>query len=399
MSDDRDEFLTLDHRVSETVSEENLALTCGSNDSDGSDTDAGMLEPTVIRGGAWLQRARFKPLRWAVAGLLPEGFALLVGPPKAGKSWLVLGLLLAVASGRKALGCIPAGPARPVLYLALEDGDRRMQARCRSLLGDREAIPESFHYVLEVEPGRLHELIEGFLEEHPDAAMVVIDTLGKVAPPAAMGESQYGKDYRVGTGFKRITADHPGLTLLVLHHDRKAAADDFVDSISGTHGLAGSSDSVLVLGRARQSKDGVLRVTGRDVPENSYALALDGIGHWRLDGADLEAAADKLIQREAAARQARFSETSSGIVDYVRQARREVPAKEIREKFGKNSDQYLKRRVEDGTLRKAGWGLYVVPDAVPQEPLSEPSEPQVGGQIDSDTLDAEVSECQNEVDR
>ena len=81
-----------------------------------------------IKTGSWLDRQVFSPLKWAVPGIIPEGFGLLIGPPKLGKSWLVLGLLLTVAEGGKALGAIHT-EQRPVLYAALEDGDRRMQQR------------------------------------------------------------------------------------------------------------------------------------------------------------------------------------------------------------------------------------------------------------------------------
>ena len=119
-------------------------------DSDIGEDDEQLL--AGVRDGTWLTAQQFPPLTYAVDGLIPEGFALVVGPPKAGKSWLALALLLAVASGGVALGVIKAGPPRRVLYLALEDGDRRMQDRCRSLLGPGEHIPAPFHYLTRLQP-------------------------------------------------------------------------------------------------------------------------------------------------------------------------------------------------------------------------------------------------------
>jgi RecA-family ATPase len=78
----------------------------------------------TLRTGAWLDAQVFPPLSYAVPGLIPKGSVLLVGAPQIGKSWLVLGVGLAAASGGKALGLDI--PKRPVLYLALEDGDRRL---------------------------------------------------------------------------------------------------------------------------------------------------------------------------------------------------------------------------------------------------------------------------------
>src|SRR4029453_4152378 len=39
------------------------------------------------------------PVRWVVPGLIAEGLTLLVGGAKVGKSWAVLGIGLAVATG------------------------------------------------------------------------------------------------------------------------------------------------------------------------------------------------------------------------------------------------------------------------------------------------------------
>ncbi|MBV8539076.1 MAG: AAA family ATPase [Pseudonocardiales bacterium] len=104
-----------------------------------------------LRDGAWLDAQRFHPLRYLVPGVIPEGSTLLVGPPKIGKSWFVLACALATACGGYALGVIPI-EKRPVLYLALEDGDRRLQDRCRTLLGD-DPIPPGFEYMTTIQPG------------------------------------------------------------------------------------------------------------------------------------------------------------------------------------------------------------------------------------------------------
>src|SRR5215217_3565759 len=66
-------------------------------------SDADKLLAT-LRTGDWLDAQEFPPLTYAVPGLIPEGSVLLVGPPKIGKSWLVLTIALAAASGGKALG-------------------------------------------------------------------------------------------------------------------------------------------------------------------------------------------------------------------------------------------------------------------------------------------------------
>lgn len=334
-----------------------------------------------IRSGAWLDAQVFPPLRYAVPGLIPEGFSILIGPPKAGKSWLILGTLLGMAAGGRVLGYIHTDRPARVLYLALEDGDRRMQDRCRVLLGEGQPIPPLFHYITTVQPGRVLDLIRAFLDRYPDTALVVIDTLGKVMPPASPGESAYQRDYRVGGALKRIADQRPGLALVVLHHDRKAGSEDFVDSVSGTHGLAGSADTIVVLARKRQSTEGLLKITGRDVPEGEYALQLaDGVA-WQLDGVNLAAAAARARQREDAGG---LSDTSTSVVDFVRAAGPAgITAGAVVEKFGKDAYQYLARRVDDGRLIKLGRGRYAVPHT-PVSEVSELSYAQVSARVEPD---------------
>lgn len=353
-----------------------------SDTSDGSDGTTGNDDARLLAGvrdGAWLSTQDFPPLAYAVEGLIPEGFTVEVGPPKAGKSWLTLALLLAVASGGIALGAIKAAPSRRVLYLALEDGDRRMQDRCRALLAPDEPIPELFCYKTRILPGSVLQTLAAWMRRHPDTAMVVVDTLGKVMPPAMMGESAYQRDYRVGSALKSIADSHPGMAVMVLHHDRKAAAEDFVDSVSGTHGLAGAADTVMVLCRKRQSTEGVLKVTGRDVPEAEYALTIADGKTWQLDGVSLTAAAARARQREDS--QA-LGDTSVQVLNVIREHPEGIRASELVPRFGKDVYQYLKRLTDAGRIDKPHRGLYIA-----LSETSGPSEPQVSEPPESDAAD------------
>lgn len=311
-----------------------------------------------IRTGAWLDAQTFPPIRWSVPGVLPEGMALIVGPPKAGKSWLVLEVALAVAAGGKVLGKVDAGPARPVLYLALEDGDRRLQDRCRMLLGE-EPLPDRFEYATKVVPGQAAATVAAWLEvTHHDAGpLVVVDTLGKARPPGTPGESAYAADYRIGGQFKEIADAHPGSTVLLVHHDRKAGAEDFVDSVSGTHGLAGAADTIIVLARPRGESSGLLKVTGRDVDESEYAITQgpNGCG-WEIQGGDLEAAATFAQQARAVSG---LGDRSADIVAYVNQHPDGVTPSDVEAALGvTRARDYLARAATAGRIVKAARGRY-----------------------------------------
>jgi hypothetical protein len=251
------------------------------------------LTTTSRRRTAWtaaeLMALTFPDPKWAVPGILAEGVNLLCGPPKVGKSWLSLSLGLAVASGGTAFGSVPV-VGGPVLYLALEDTPRRLQSRMGKILGGQPAPPG---LTLATDcpplPQGGAEAIANWIGRNPDARMVVIDVFTKVRGSALPGMSAYEADYAAITHVKRL-ADRHEIAVVLVHHVRKMASEDFLTEVSGTNGLAGAADATLVLKRARGQADGVLHVTGRDVDEAEYALSFDApSGSWKLlDGSVIE---------------------------------------------------------------------------------------------------------------
>ena len=126
-------------------------------------------------------------LEYVVDAIIPEGLGLLVAPPKKGKSFLVgnVGLAVAAAESRWGHPC----HQRPVLYLALEDGHRRLQDRFRRILGGRRH-PRGDRVVIKASP---NEALRADRRIHRSARrgkpLVILDTLGKVKPPKGPGRS------------------------------------------------------------------------------------------------------------------------------------------------------------------------------------------------------------------
>jgi hypothetical protein len=309
-----------------------------------------------LRDGAWLDQQVFPRLTYAVPGVVPEGSTLLAGAPKIGKSLLVLGFALGVSCGGMALGM--KVERRPVLYLALEDGHRRMQDRCRALL-EGETIPAGFHYLIRVEPGTELETIDAWLRrQHDDAPLVILDTLGRAMPPAMLGESPYSRDYRVGAALKRLADDYPGTALLVNHHDRKAASADFVETVSGTNGLAGAADTIVTLSRRRHEARGVLRVTGRDVAEGAYAMELDGHGSWRLLGNDLDEAAANAFRIEAIEG---VGDRMADVIEFVCACPNGTTPRDVADALAMSNDdagKYLRRAAEKNRIVRISRGVF-----------------------------------------
>ncbi|NJP98671.1 AAA family ATPase [Nonomuraea sp. FMUSA5-5] len=229
-----------------------------------------------------LMAMTFPEPRWAVPGIIAEGLSLLAGPPKVGKSWLSLGLGIAVASGAKALEAIELEPG-PVLYLALEDTARRLQNRMGKILGGQPAPKDlTLATTCPTLPAGGEEAIARWLDRNTNARLVVIDVFAKIRGITPPGLSAYDADYAAMSRAKRL-ADTYGVAVVLIHHVRKMASEDFLSEVSGTNGLAGAADATLVLKRARGTADGVLHVTGRDVEEAEYAMAFQpAAGLWHL---------------------------------------------------------------------------------------------------------------------
>jgi hypothetical protein len=215
---------------------------------------------------------KFAPVKWVIPDVLCEGLTIKAGRPKLGKSWGVLDWALAVVGDRLALGSI-ACEQGDVLVLALEDSKRRLKGRIEKL----GAKPNQRMTVCvewpRIDEGGL-EAIKTWLEQHPAARLVVIDTLAKVRPRGVSNKDAYQADADALTELHRL-ANERAVAIVVVHHTRKADAEDWLDTVGGTTGITGVADSVIVLKRERGQADAFLFGTGRDLPEFELPLRFD----------------------------------------------------------------------------------------------------------------------------
>lgn len=316
---------------------------------------------------ATLMAATLPPVRWAVPGLLPEGVVLLAGRPKLGKSWLTLGLAVAVSKGGVALGTRPVAQG-DVLYLALEDNRRRLQKRLGMLLADGVA-PERLKIALEW-PRLDHggaELLDDWLAVHPGARLIVVDTLKKVRPRTSGMRSVYDLDYEALEPLLPVAAEH-GVAILIVHHTRKADADDPLDTISGSTGLTGGVDGAMVLKRERGRADAFLHVSGRDIEED-IELAL----RWNADAAGWTIAGD--------ADEYRLSAERAAIMRVLEEAGEPMTPTEAAGALGKGVNGVkttMWRMAHDGQLVSKG-GRYSMRFRNPSNPVTEKGEEHASG--------------------
>ena len=219
-----------------------------------------------------LQQKDIPPIHFIVNNLLSVGLNILASPPKYGKSWMMLALCLAVASGGRFLGYTTNQCG--CLYLALEDSQRRLKTRMDKLLAGK-AAPAGFHFATmadTIDNGLFDELAD-FLKVHPDTGLIVIDTLQRVRGTAHGKEGAYAADYRE-VGALKAFADSHNVALLLVHHLRKMKDDgDPFNMISGTNGIMGAADATLVLTKEKRGdSNATLSVVGRDVESSDTVL-------------------------------------------------------------------------------------------------------------------------------
>jgi hypothetical protein len=243
-----------------------------------------------IKTAAQLLKMEFPPIKWIVDGLIGDGMTMIVGAPKIGKSWFVLGLALAAAQKGRFLGQLPAA-ADGVLYLALEDTDRRLQNRLKKM-GATQI--DNFHITTQWNDGLIG--LKNYLSSHRDINLVIIDTLARFANIEDM--NAYAETTNALAGIKRI-ADDLKIAIVVIHHAGKGKntrdqfkKGDWMEAALGSTGLTGATDSTIYIFRDRENgegqtgtkKAGELRVTGRDSADQKYKLVFDGtIGSWTID--------------------------------------------------------------------------------------------------------------------
>ena len=190
----------------------------------------------------------FEPIKYIVPGFIVEGLTLFAGKPKIGKSWLLMHAAWAVADSNYTLGGISC-EGGDVLYAALEDNKRRLQSRMTKLFGTAH-WPERLCFVNDMP--RLASGGLGFIKTWIDSVkrprLVIIDTLAMVRMPNRKDQNSYDADYAAVKDLRDLAAKH-GVAILLVHHLRKAEADDPFDTISGTLGLTGAPDTVMIIYR------------------------------------------------------------------------------------------------------------------------------------------------------
>jgi len=325
---------------------------------------------------------RFEPVRYVVPELFPEGVTLLASRPKLGKSWLLLQIATAVASGRVTMmastGPVPIGD---VLFLALEDGERRLQRRLTKYYGaQRENWPARFTPATSwcrLDQGGLDDL-RAWCASVEKPTLIVIDILKRVRPPKLKNQTDYEADYMATQGLQELTSEIGGLAIIASCHDRKMDAEDVFDTISGTLGMTGGVDTIAVI--KRRAGGITLHVEGRDLPDTiEKAINFDReTCRWHVLGEAAEVLQSSERARVLDALRSRSPEALSVAEIKV--------AAELRSRD--SADKLLQRMATDRKIERRGRGMYVLPGTpIPPKPVSEASESPVRRRVRKQAID------------
>ena len=198
----------------------------------------------------------------------------------------MLDIAIAVSAGRFCLGESKCEQG-DVLYLALEDNERRLQRRITKILGPfGTEWPEAFQYATEWP--RENEggvaAIRDWIVSAKNPRLIVVDVLAMFRPRSGNRDNQYEADYNAIKGLQAL-AGELNVAIVIVHHIRKSGSDvDPFEKVSGTLGLSGAADAVLILDR--DGNGATLYGRGRDVEEIEVAVSFDKMTcRWTILGA------------------------------------------------------------------------------------------------------------------
>lgn len=234
---------------------------------------------------ATIQQTIYPPISWIVPELLPPGLTFISGKPKAGKSWLALQLALSVSTGGKMFERdVEKGR---VLYLALEDNERRLQDRMNKQEwpinhGVEFMLQDAFRdQITALNTGGGRRLLKYI--ERKKYRVVIVDTFSR----SIQGDQLDPSEMTEAVGPIQQYALSKDLALVIIDHMPKntPGESDPINHIFGSVAKAAVTDTAWGLYKTNGKPGAELGVTGRDVADMTLKLNFDKRGwYWHCEG-------------------------------------------------------------------------------------------------------------------
>ena len=296
-----------------------------------------------------LQGKDFPEPKWIVRGFLAEGSTILGAKPKIGKSTFAANICLAVATGGKAFGQfdVEIGSA---FYISMDDtSERRLKHRIKKMLpGIGVSWPEKFRYTTKfprVDEGGL-DILRNSIKQFPDTRVIIIDTMHKfLSDKRSVSKNAYEIDTDRITPVAEL-ATETGVCILLIHHTTKTKYSDPFDMLSGSIGVQGAVDDLMVMERDQTGFK--LSMRGRTLDDRAVILDRDSATYsWHYKGEASEVMPTN------------YQQTVLDTLKAAGVAMSPTEIKKITGYYAKTIKRIIDKLCVEGLAEKVGYGQYL----------------------------------------
>ena len=311
--------------------------------------------------------------RWLVEPLwTTESVGLLAASPKLGKTWLAVEFALAVAAGGKVLGRFPARQTGPVLVFGAEDDPPDLRLRFDAVAEVRGVDLEHAPLLLLDVPALSLQRRDHFERLRATVAdvsprLLVLDPFVRIADV----DENSSTEVSALLGSLRALQREFALSVLLVHHMRKAPSRYLAQRLRGSSDFAAWYDSALFLTSARDNLQLTVEHRRARAPEPfSLRLVDEPTPHLQL----LDQAGECFSSAVKPP-----GDLEARLLDLLRASSVPLPTRDLRRTLGRRKSTVvdaLRRLSGTGRIERqdGGWALLAAPPGAQQTlfPCSPP---------------------------
>lgn len=213
--------------------------------------------------------------------ILKNGLTVLGGPPKTGKTTLMMQLLYCITTHQNFLGQrIIHNEDNPIkaLYLTNEESESILFSRLQQVFGDDEGIEK-----VELAAGVKYRYMNGLLdiieaEAEEGYNLFILDNYRSFGVDSGIEKDFSGEKLAERLNWMKEMCEELKITIILLHHTRKRGNNKIVnqsDELAGGGAISSVADSIIMLSRATNSEKIKLAANTRRAKNQSLLLTLN----------------------------------------------------------------------------------------------------------------------------